>query len=172
MNPLRGDDQRVQSRFHYRPGVIKILFVGESAPHNGTFFYHKDSNLFNGMLEAFKEVYPEINQVNFLEKFKEMGFYLEDLCEEPVNHLSDRVRVTLRKLYEPTLQKKIALFEPEIIIYTPKTYLKTNIETIMNNLNLSVPMYGLSFPGRPEHTRFFIDDLAKILTDLKQEWDR
>lgn len=162
-NPLRGDDKRVQTRFKYRPKNINILFIGESVPNNGTFFYHKDSNLFKATLEAFQKVFSDINQVNFLDRFKEMGFYIDDLCEEPVNQLGDKDRKTLRTLYEPNMEKRLELFKPKIIIYSPKTYLEKHIERMASKLKLEIPIHSLSFPGRPEHKKAYVEKLVSIL---------
>jgi hypothetical protein len=39
-------------RRSYRPRRITTLFVGESVPHGGTFFYNQDSGLFREMRKA------------------------------------------------------------------------------------------------------------------------
>ena len=33
-------------RNHYKPDKVEVLFVGESRPQGGTFFYQGDSTLF------------------------------------------------------------------------------------------------------------------------------
>src|SRR6516164_459292 len=68
-------------RASYRPERITTLFVGESAPHGGTFFYNQDSGLFREIRKAFQ------GGAHFLETFRQSGFYLDDLVLEPVNHL-------------------------------------------------------------------------------------
>ncbi len=68
-------------RRSYRPRRITTLFVGESAPHGGTFFYNRNSGLFREIRKAFQ------GTESFLEDFKRNGFYLDDLVLEPVNHL-------------------------------------------------------------------------------------
>jgi hypothetical protein len=42
-------------RQNYKPSEVCTLFVGESVPFGGTFFYHKDSKLFNATQKAFVE---------------------------------------------------------------------------------------------------------------------
>jgi len=153
INPLRGDDDRVQLRRKYRPDKIRFLIIGESPPHKGTFFYKKDSLLFKATLAAFEIVFPKVNQVDVLDQFQQMGFYLDDLCEEPVDQYYDKDpnRYTLRVLYEPKLKKRILLFEPGIIFYTPKTYLEEHIKRILNEINMNISLVPLPFPSRPAH---------------------
>src|SRR5688572_24876523 len=52
--PLAEDpaDPRERLRQAYRPEDVPLLFVGESAPAGGTFFYQADSNLFSAIHEA------------------------------------------------------------------------------------------------------------------------
>jgi len=162
-NPLRGDDKRVQTRFQYRPDIIKFLFVCESVPNNGTFFYHKDSILFNHSLEAFKKVFPKINPANFLSNFKAMGFYLDDLCSEPVNQYKSgkdvKKRKTLRILYEEDLAKRIELFKPELIFVTPKDIMP-NVVRILEKLKMKIEIVELPFP-----VYNYGDAFIKILND-------
>ena len=73
MNPLE------DLRKSFRPGSIKTLFVGESAPQSGKFFYSQNSGLYRAMQQAFHA------GGNFLLEFKARGFYLDDLSLVPVN---------------------------------------------------------------------------------------
>lgn len=81
-------------RRRYRPHPIKILFVGESPPARGTFFYKGDSGLARYTKLSFQQVYslPDLAMADFLHGFKAAGCYLDDLCLEPVNRMkaSDR----------------------------------------------------------------------------------
>src|SRR6516225_11447130 len=73
-------------RASYRPERITTLFVGESAPYGGTFFYNQDSGLFREIRKAF------LGGALFLETFRQSRFYLDDLVLEPVNHLENANR--------------------------------------------------------------------------------
>ena len=59
---------------------IKVLFIGESPPKDGTFFYCANSELYYATKEAFERAYNE-EISNFLRCFK--GCYLIDLFDEP-----------------------------------------------------------------------------------------
>ncbi len=64
-----------------------MLFIGESPPASGRFFYHRDSGLYRATCDAFQIIDPAINDENFLAAFQAMGCYLIDLCPDPVDRL-------------------------------------------------------------------------------------
>ena len=74
----------------YRPERIKTLFVGESPPINGRFFYDGNNPLLTFMSEAIESALP--GEGNFLNRFRENGWYLDDLVLTPVNHLKPAPR--------------------------------------------------------------------------------
>ena len=65
-------------RARYRPERIKTLFVGESAPCSGAFFYIGDTAMLHNMRRAVELALGESG--NFLESFKAYGWYLDDLA--------------------------------------------------------------------------------------------
>ena len=74
------------ARAHYRPERITTLFVGESAPYSGAFFYYGNSAMTRHMQRAVESALGATS--NFLESFKAYGWYLDDLVLTPVNHLT------------------------------------------------------------------------------------
>jgi hypothetical protein len=62
------------------------LFVGESAPDSGAFFYYGNTALSRHMDAAMKAA-GLVGNGDFLERFKAYGWYLDDLVLTPVNHL-------------------------------------------------------------------------------------
>ena len=72
-------------RKSYKPDKVKILFVGESPPAGGTFFYNANSNLYRNTKKAFEIALEKEWSYDFLSDFKKMGCYLVDLCLIPVN---------------------------------------------------------------------------------------
>ena len=83
-------DKREPLRAEFKPDQVKVLFIGESRPHNeNTFFYCGAGELYQRTVEAFTTVYarPWAEATQFLKFFKASGCYLDDLCSEPVNHL-------------------------------------------------------------------------------------
>jgi len=61
---------------------IKVLFIGESPPEDGTFFYCANSKLYYATREAFERAYNK-EIPNFLRCFKYLGCYLIDIFDEP-----------------------------------------------------------------------------------------
>jgi hypothetical protein len=97
-------------RKSFRPDRITTLFVGESAPAGGSFFYSGDSSLFRAMKKAFG------GQATFLEDFKMNGFYLDDLIHTPVNKLASRERSVLRRESVSKLADRLKEYTPEAVV--------------------------------------------------------
>jgi len=70
-------------RHSFRPAEIRVLFVGESAPQSGKFFYKGNSQVY-GYMEKYlgQKLFQTCN--NFLENFKAASYYLDDLVLTPV----------------------------------------------------------------------------------------
>jgi ferredoxin-NADP reductase len=75
---VRDMDAVESVRKRYRPQQIMTLFVGESAPHGGQFFYFGNTGLTRYMKQAM-EAAGLGGEDNFLERFKAYGWYLDDL---------------------------------------------------------------------------------------------
>ena len=87
-SPPEGSSSRFEIlRSRYRPAAIKVLFVGESPPAGGTFFYLGNSILARHTQRAFQEVYRAkfTGPCEFLTAFAGLGCFLDDLCLSPVN---------------------------------------------------------------------------------------
>ena len=87
-----------QIRQEYKPEFIRVLFIGESPPNSGTFFYLDDpyrTFLLRYTRDAFEDVYHQKWQEpgSFLLFFRSRGCYLDDLCHKPINHLEKKSRL-------------------------------------------------------------------------------
>jgi hypothetical protein len=83
---------RERLRKHYRPHKVRILFVGESPPASGRFFYQADSGLYRAVRDTFATAFPSLPKSEFLKSFRSLGCYLVDLCGQPVDHMSRDAR--------------------------------------------------------------------------------
>ena len=83
---------RERLRRSYRPKRVRMLFVGESPPASGRFFYQADSGLYRAVRGTFMRAFPEIRKDEFLAGFRDLGCYLVDLCGEPVDDLGAKQR--------------------------------------------------------------------------------
>jgi hypothetical protein len=72
-------------RARYRPNRITTLFVGESAPNSGAFFYCGNTAMLRNMQRAVEAAID--GEGDFLERFKSYSWYLDDLVLTPVNQL-------------------------------------------------------------------------------------
>jgi hypothetical protein len=72
------------------------LFVGESAPASGDFFYYGTSAMTRYMRRAIEDALGPAN--DFLASFKGLGWYLDDLVLTPVDKLARSERIAIRVL--------------------------------------------------------------------------
>ena len=72
---------RERLRKRYRPERVQILFVGESPPASGRFFYQADSGLYRAVKETFLTAIAPLAKNDFLDSFRSLGCYLVDLAE-------------------------------------------------------------------------------------------
>ncbi len=147
-----------ETRASYRPKRITTLFVGESAPHGGTFFYNQDSRLFYEMQKAFK------GNALFLQDFKHCGFYLDDLVLEPVNQLEHKPRTSLCNRSVSSLAERLKDYKPEAIVVL-LIAIKPMVLKAMLAAGLSYEPYCTPFPGFGNQRRFH-RTMAEIIPNL------
>ena len=80
-------------REKYKPKEIKFLLIAIAPPESlDTFFYNVKVNKYVALyLETMKVVYPENylkTRSDLLKEFQKDGFYLEDVCDEPIGSTS------------------------------------------------------------------------------------
>ena len=154
----------------YRPAIIKLLFVGESAPVSGNFFYKGDS-LTSHVQMAFEKAFKvEFDGHRpFLQCFKALGCYLDDLSHVPVNGLPDPEREEVLKESVPEFSDRLNLFNPKAIIVSPMK-IKKYIEEAKKAISLErVETWFLPYPSYNEKNRSrFVDGLLKALIHLRQ----
>jgi hypothetical protein len=156
-------DQREELRAKFRPEDVWVLMVGESAPAGGTFFYQADSNLFDATREAFERALgPMPHGEAFLERYREMGFWLYDVARSPVNRMRGRPRGNTVAEGVPALAALIKDLEPDFVVAV-----KTSLEGVVRQaartadfppqrlVVLPFPLYGWR--------REFVEGLAQFL---------
>ena len=155
-------------RASYRPPEIRLLFVGESAPAGGTFFYAGNSTLYYETHAAFARALPTqmVATRPFLEMFKELGCYLDDLCLEPVNHLERAARRQKRTDAEGLLAQRLQAYSPLMVVAIGKTTAAPHVRAVLAASGLaSLPLRVVAFPGRPEHKVMFHSEMNAILSE-------
>lgn len=148
-------------RQKYRPNIVDILFIGESCPQNGTFFYAANSNLYKYTAEAFENVFKK--QFSLL-AFQELNYWLYDICEEPINGLPDSERKLRIKNNISRLIETINILNPKLIIVIKKGFVRDIAIPKIINLGFSenTNLFNLPFPACGQQ-RNYVTQLTSIL---------
>ena len=157
-------------RLSYYPDKVKVLFVGESPPKSGTFFYFGDSNLFSYTMEAFCKAFQieYSDAFAFLNAFKANGFYLEDLCQTPVNNMDNPTR---RKMHKDSIAKfsnRLSQISPKIIISVMKSIKKPVDKSLLLASMTNVQHFSLPFPAM-SHQHKYVMELSQILVEINDK---
>jgi hypothetical protein len=154
---------RERLRRSYRPERLHLLFIAESPPASGRFFYRADSGLYRAMREAFQAVDPSITDANFLSTFQSSGHYLVDLCPEPVDRLDAKSRRAECRSAEQSLSKAIGQLRPPIIATVVRS-IERNVLTAVSAANWGGNMIHLPYPGRwIQNKEAFLNKIAPII---------
>lgn len=149
-------------RARYRPERITTLFVGESPPYKGGFFYSGRCNL----LYRFRETIGfEGTAEQFLAQFRAQGWFLDDLCLEPVDD-PDEKKDRKRKWREAQagLADRIRTYQPLAIVVFVMGIAPIVREAVRSS-GCTAKVYTLPFPGR-YHAGRFQQEMADILPIL------
>ena len=158
----------------FRPKIIKVLFIGESPPAKERFFFFlaPNADLYNFTKQAFEIAFKDcaIDPNNFLNFFKNLGCFLDDLCENPINHLDDFTKDKKRIASISSLATRIKEYNPVVIIAIMKK--------IRNHITKAINISGIKpkhtfFLGYPTRKKEYIDNyiygLSEILKSLRTE---
>jgi hypothetical protein len=146
-------------RLTFRPESIVTLFVGESPPHNGTFFYKGNSVLYFSVKESFG------GTANFLAEFKAKCFFLDDLVLYPVNKLNKKEREENQWKGVASLAQRMAVYGPAAVVVL-MCAIEEMVVDAMSKAGLShVPHFVTPFPGRYHRGRFR-EKMAEIIPKL------
>ncbi len=149
-----------KTRRGFKPDSITTLFVGESAPAGGTFFYdrEKPSKLFEAMKRVFN------GDAHLLDNFKKNGFYLDDLVDEPVNKTDRKLRRKRRKESIPLLARRMKCYKPKAVVIV-MCAIRPMVLQAMHEAELSYEPYCVPFPAFGNQTRFH-EEMKRIIPKL------
>ena len=157
-------------RRHYRPKKIRVLFVAESRPAGGTFFYSGNSHLARYTEQAFRTGYgiAAMGMDDFLRGFKAAGCYLEDLCPEPVNHIksSSARRAAWQDAVE-YLAGRVRSAAPAVIIPIHKGSERYARQAAERAGRLDTVKPAIPFPSMGHHPRY-IAGLSRLIGELRE----
>jgi hypothetical protein len=150
------------------PARVHVLFVGESPPAGGTFFYAGDSMLFRATRDAFCEALGTSDE-RFLAQFAELGCYLDDLCLQPVNELAAAERRKARGEGEARLAGTIAALQPLVMVVLLRA-IDTNVARAAVRAGCKhIERHVVTYPSRwHAHRVAYHRELTALLRDLSQ----
>jgi hypothetical protein len=157
-----------KTRESFKPDCITTLFVGESRPSGGTFFYNLDnpSNLLRAMKRAFETALgePFENNGDFLNHFEACGFYLDDLALEPINHLGKTFRNEMREKGIKPLSDRIRRYDPQRIVIV-MCAIKDEVRESMRMACFTGEWDCVAFPANGNQRRFH-NEMLTIIPEL------
>jgi hypothetical protein len=139
------------TRARFRPERIATLFVGESAPAGGDFFYYGNSGMTRYMRRAMESALGESS--DFLERFKSYGWYLDDLVLTPVNDLTKSEREAKCRDALSSLATRIEEYRPQAIV-SLLFKIKNIVDAAATMARCNAPRFAVPFPGNGQQTRF------------------
>jgi hypothetical protein len=160
------DSRFERLRMSYRPERLSLLFVGESRPAGGTFFYAGDSILFRYTAEAFGHNTPA-DRKRFLEVFRNSECFLADLSTTPANHLRDAERLAARTKGEAALAALIKERRPNAIVAVMKP-LRPHVDRAVASARVPIKdIFCLPFPAQG-HQQEYVKGLKRVLDQLQE----
>jgi hypothetical protein len=139
------------ARARFRPHRITTLFVGESAPVSGDFFYFGNTALQLYMKRAVEDAFGEGG--DFFQRFKAYGWYLDDLVLTPVNQLAKADRIATCLAARTSLATRIAEYRP-LAIVSLLISIKTIVAAAAIEAGSTAQRFAVPFPGIGQQARF------------------
>ena len=154
--------EKIRSRF--RPVQIRILFVGESPPDSGKFFYCGNSQMAQNMKRVLeRDLFAGTG--DFFEAFRDSGCYLDDLVPVPVNKSSERIREQARRKAIPDLAQRITKYRPRVVVALLKK-IESDVRIAVDQSGVDARFCVTHFPGNGQQARFE-RDIMKLLPVLR-----
>jgi hypothetical protein len=154
-----------KAREDHRPRRITTLFVAESAPVGGTFFYYGNGHLGRYLRRSIEEVLA--GDGSFLERFRSYGWYLDDLVLAPVNQLIPRERRAAHFGAAQDLQLRITEYRPLAIVCLLKS-IGPVVRAAASGASFEGPFFEVPFPGNGQQRRFHLQ-MVEIIPELPRE---
>jgi hypothetical protein len=153
------------ARARFRPDKIMTLFVGESAPDSAKFFYFDGKTPMRTHTQKAIEQALGADGADIRDRFKALGWYLDDLSLAPVDNLPKKERVAACRDARQTLADRIKLYQPQAIVTVVKSVAGDVAAAAIAAGYGDVPQFSLPFPGR-YHQNKFVSGLAAIISHL------
>jgi len=155
-------------RQKYRPRKVRLLFVGESPPASGRFFYQGGTALATHTQAAFERAFSRqcAGEEAFLRFMQASGCWLEDVCHSPVDHLPGRDRLLVVRGSLPEFAQRLRRYAPgEIVVVLRRIY--PGVVWAAEAAGLRVRVHRLPFPGFGWQ-RVYRDELTLVIRSARR----
>ena len=145
----------IRLRERYRPEVLKVVFILESPPASGKYFYDETGLITEPLFKAFMELlkFEPKSKKDGLKYFSQTGHYLVDATYRPVNKLKNKERteaiiadyeLLVRDLRNIEAHEKtqLILIKANICRLLGPRLLKDGFNVVNNNLVIPFPSSG------------------------------
>lgn len=154
-------------RNRYLPETLKIIFIIESPPASGKYFYNETGKttepLFNEMMKTL--YYKPVDKKDGLEFFKNQGFFLVDSTYKPVNRMKGKERVaTILSDFDNLVDDLEAINGNN----SPLVLVKANICRLLEDklklkgFNVLNKGIVIPFPSSGQQSRFHVE-ISKVM---------
>jgi hypothetical protein len=150
-------------RRSFRPDRVTILFVGESPPAGGTFFYCANSQLFYYTQNAFSHAL-EVGCADFLTQFRSLGCYLDDLVLVPIDRKCRRDRERAHKEGVASLADRIRSLSPYHVVVIGKG-IRPQVEEAVKLSGIKATFDCVPFPAN-HWQNGFVEQMTVLLPRL------
>lgn len=137
-------------RARYRPDTVRVLFVGESAPAGGTFFYAGNSQVHRYLKDALA---PHLGPGDFLTNFQAAGFFLDDLSLEPIDWQTPAQRKKIHAANVVSLAERVRTYKPQAVVALLKA-IEPSIIQACRDAGLAIVPSAVPFPGNGQQANF------------------
>ena len=146
----------------YRPEVVDTLFVGESRPVKGGYFYFGRKTGYERYMQQGLEGSDAVaDGLAFLDRFKDRGYYLEDLSPVPVDHLKGKARRVACQEAVNHLAQRIARLNPRRVVVIQRS-IRDEVTAAVRLSGCRAEVHYLPFPGNGWQNKFVaaLEELA------------
>lgn len=163
-------------RAKYRPAKIKLIFVLESPPTSGNFFYDPAGKVTDPLFSAMMKMigHEASSKEDGLTAFAHKGFFLVDATYRPVNHIKNQKRrnrailsdlpdliLDLKDIIESQQDKiNIVLVKANICRLLEERLMAVGVNVINNKTVIPFPSHG--------NKERFHENIRKVLTSERE----
>jgi hypothetical protein len=157
-----------KTRALYRPRRVTSLFVGESPPANGGFFYFGKGILFKSTERAFARVLGRTfaSPEDFFDVFQHNGCFLDDLSLVPIDNLRQSERIgALDSCIDSFAERLRTLMPDRIVVFLKRIESAVTRAALLADIPVG-KLIVLPFPGNGHQNRY-VTELTALLEQAK-----